>query len=105
MKPENTALILIGYQNDYFTSNSILNNTLNALVDSAVTMISTPILFTDDYSELDNPVGILKTIKEVGAFKRSSLGGAIIPDIQAFGERIIEMPSKRGLYADVMDHS
>lgn len=37
-------------------------------------MISTPILFTPDYSELIDPVGILKTIKDVQAFKKGTKG-------------------------------
>ncbi|MDX8409881.1 MAG: cysteine hydrolase [Mariprofundales bacterium] len=114
MQANTTALVLIGYQNDYFSrtgilrgviesdADRVLSNTLEtvrALAASAATIISTPILFTDDYSELDAPVGILKTIKEVGAFKRSSEGGATIPEMQTFGERIIEIPGKRGLNA------
>ncbi|MDQ6999476.1 MAG: isochorismatase family cysteine hydrolase [Mariprofundus sp.] len=114
MNPENTALILIGYQNDYFEADGILHgviesdakavlaNTLemlNALADSKLTIISTPILFTDDYQELDQPVGILKTIKDVGAFKRSSYGGETIAELKSFGDRIIEVPGKRGLNA------
>ncbi len=114
MNPENTALILIGYQNDYFEEDGILHGviesdakavlantleTLQALADSKLTIISTPILFTDDYQELDQPVGILKTIKDVGAFKRSSHGGKTIAELNPFGERIIEVPGKRGLNA------
>jgi len=114
MNPENTALILIGYQNDYFEDDGILHgviesdakavlaNTLEilqALAASKLTIISTPILFTDDYQELDQPVGILKAIKDVGAFKRSSHGGETIAELAPFGERIIEVPGKRGLNA------
>jgi len=114
MNPENTAIILIGYQNDYFADDGILHGviegdakavlantleTLHALSDSKVTVISTPILFTDDYQELDQPVGILKTIKDAGAFKRNSNGGETISELLAFGERIFEVPGKRGLNA------
>jgi len=62
-------------------------------------MISTPILFMPDYSELIEPVGILKTIKEVGAFKSGSPGSETINELLQFGERIIEVPGKRGLNA------
>jgi len=114
MNPEKTALILIGYQNDYFAEDGILHgviecdakpvlaNTLKilqALAESQVTIISTPILFTDDYRELDQPVGILKAIKDVGAFKRSSVGGETIAELKPFADNIIEVAGKRGLNA------
>ncbi|MDQ6951410.1 MAG: cysteine hydrolase [Mariprofundales bacterium] len=114
MQANTTALVLIGYQNDYFSQTGILRSviesdadrvlsntlkTVQALASSATTIISTPILFTDDYRELNDPVGILKTIKEVGAFKHGSEGGKTNPELAAFGERIIEIPGKRGLNA------
>ena len=75
-----TALILIGYQNDYFAAdgilhgvieevervNHVLDNTLDLirrLTDTKALMVSTPIIFTEDYSELHEPVGILKIVK------------------------------------------
>jgi len=114
MNPNTTALILIGYQNDYFSkegvlrsviesdADSVLSHTLaliEALKDTPVTMIATPILFTDDYRELDEPVGILKAVKEAEAFKRGSFGGQTIDAVTAFGERILEVSGKRGLNA------
>jgi nicotinamidase-related amidase len=116
MDPNKTALILIGYQNDYFASdgilrevieetltiNNVLKNTtslLNRLVDTPVLIISTPIQFTPDYRELVKPVGILKVIKEVGAFKMGSKGSETIPELDQFGERIKKVPGKRGLNA------
>jgi len=114
MKIKKTALILIGYQNDYFAENGILkevveesskvtgvlNNTVNVIKGvNDLLIISTPIIFTDDYSELDDPVGILKTIKEVGAFKGGAAGSETIPEITQFGDRIIEVPGKQGLNA------
>ena len=62
-------------------------------------MISTPILFTPDYSELIDPVGILKTIKDVQAFKNGSKGSQPIAKLLSFNERILEVPGKRGLNA------
>lgn len=111
-----TALILIGYQNDYFATDGILRevieesakitnvlaNTISlvkSLVETPVLIISTPILFTPDYSELVEPVGILKTIKEVGAFREGSKGSETIPELHRFGNHIIEVPGKRGLNA------
>jgi len=116
MNTQDTALILIGFQNDYFASDGILKdfidesaqetqvlaNSLNLIDRAAKTdlmMIQTPIQFRDDYSELGTPVGILRAIKEVGAFKQSSPGGAIIEQFQAYGERIQTVPGKHGLNA------
>jgi len=114
LNPSETALILIGYQNDYFSPSGILHSVvelsanvllhnsldiLNRLKDTFVTIISTPILFTPDYSELVEPVGILKIIKESQAFRSDTEGGKVIPELSEFGDRIIEIPGKRGLNA------
>jgi len=114
LNPSETALILIGYQNDYFSPSGILHSVvelstdvllhrsldiLNRLKDTPVTIISTPILFTPDYSELVEPVGILKIIKESQAFRNDTEGGKVIPELMNFGDRIIEVPGKRGLNA------
>ncbi len=111
-----TALILVGYQNDYFASDGILrgvieeadrtqgilNNTLRlveALKGTQTTLVQTPIIFTDDYSELINPVGILKTIVDVKAFQAGSPGSDTIPQFKEYGTRIKTVPGKRGLNA------
>ncbi|VAX34901.1 Isochorismatase [hydrothermal vent metagenome] len=116
MNPKETALVLIGFQNDYFSpdgilysvieessrNTGILSNTLNLikqLVSTDILIVSTPIIFTVDYSELIEPVGILQTIKEVGAFKEGVKGSETILEISNFGNRIIEVPGKRGLNA------
>jgi nicotinamidase-related amidase len=109
-------VILIGYQNDYFAddgilkaaveestrSNRVLENTermLDALATSKVTLVDTPIIFTPDYRELVNPVGILDTIKQVGAFKANTPGSETIPLLTQRGDRIVTVPGKRGLNA------
>lgn len=116
MHPQNTALILIGYQNDYFAEDGILNavisdsaaavgtlkNTLQLLDDlttTDVTIITTPIVFSPNYQELNNPIGILKTIQEIGAFKDGTSGAETIPEIQALGDRVIQVQGKQSLNA------
>ena len=113
---DKTAVIFVGYQNDYFAddgilravieesdrTNRILENSIavaEGLRDTPATMIQTPIVFTEDYSELVNPVGILKTIAEVKAFQAGTPGGDIIAEFKEFGERIITVEGKRGLNA------
>jgi nicotinamidase-related amidase len=108
-----TALILIGFQNEYFSpkgalygflagSAQVLTNTID-LLDSLRTtpalIVETPIFFTPDYSELVEPTGVLKLIKELGAFKAGTTGSETLPEIRRFGERIVEVPGKRGLNA------
>jgi len=114
MKTNQTALVLIGFQDDYFADDGILHGVIEAsaksvlgntieLVESLrstdVLIISTPIIFTPNYEELVEPVGILKTIKEVGAFRRGTKGSETTAKIKKFGDRIIEVPGKRGLNA------
>lgn len=116
MNPQQTALILIGYQNDYFSSDgilyavieesskvtNILANTvrlLESIASTPVLVISTPIFFTPTYEELSDPVGILKTIKEVGAFQADKSGSAAIEELNPFQSKIVEVPGKRGLNA------
>ncbi|MFM8443665.1 MAG: cysteine hydrolase family protein [Methylococcus sp.] len=114
LNPATTAVILIGYQNDYFSPEGalfdvvkdsalkVLRNTmaiLESLEDTPAMLISTPILFTPDYSELVEPIGILKTIKDSRAFRAHTPGSQPIAPIQAYGSRILEVPGKRGLNA------
>jgi nicotinamidase-related amidase len=116
MLPDRTALILIGYQNDYFATDGILHSVveesarvtnilentvalLQKLINTSVLLIATPIFFTSDYEELVEPVGILKTIKEKGAFQVNTPGGETIRELQQLGEHILEVPGKRGLNA------
>jgi len=114
MRAKKTALVLIGFQNDYFASKGILHgvietNAKSVLVNTVELMgslrstdtliISTPIIFTPNYDELVDPVGILKTIKEVGAFRKGTKGSETVAEIKKFGDRIKEVPGKRGLNA------
>ncbi len=116
MNSKNSALILIGYQNDYFATDGILHdvieessratgvlaNTVELLTrvsSSEMLIVSTPIIFTPEYDELVEPVGILKMIKEVGAFNSGTKGSDTIPELTQFGSRILEVPGKRGLNA------
>ncbi len=111
-----TAVIFVGYQNDYFKEDGILravveesdrtNNILtkslsivNRLKSTDATLIQTPIIFTEDYSELVNPVGILKTIADVKAFQAGAPGSEVIDQFKAHGERIVTIEGKRGLNA------
>jgi len=114
--PTHTALILIGYQRDYFDEDGILHGVIeessrvsgtlkntdtliNGVKDTSMTVISTPIVFSETYSELENPIGILKTIKDVEAFKVGSSGAETIDLVTEFGDRVLEIPGKKGFDA------
>ncbi|MBK1987050.1 cysteine hydrolase family protein [Sphaerospermopsis aphanizomenoides BCCUSP55] len=116
MNISQSALILIGFQNDYFDrdgilysvieessqANDVVNNTVNLLrkiIATPILIITTPIFFTPDYSELFEPVGILKTIKEMKAFRQGTKGAEMIAEFREFEDRILEIPGKRGLNA------
>lgn len=111
-----TALILIGYQNDYFAEDGILRAVIEEpgqasevlsktvaliekLLHTPIHLISTPIIFTPEYSELVDPVGILLTIKEEGAFKAGTNGANTVPELAKFSNRILEIPGKSGFNA------
>ena len=116
MSSPNTALIFIGFQNDYFASDGILRpvieesertqqvlkkslKLIESYKDEETLMIQTPIIFTHDYGELVNPVGILKTIVDVQAFNEDSPGSDTIQDFKDYGDRILTVAGKRGLNA------
>ena len=103
-------------QNDYFgkdgilrgvieesaETNQVLKNTLNLLNELSSTdtlLLETPILFTNDYSETNKPVGLLKAIAELKAFQVGSPGAESLPELKSYGDRIQTVPGKDGFNA------
>jgi len=116
MDPKTTALILVGFQNDYFAPDGILRPVVEephrvdkvleasmafvaAAAETEMTIISTPIVLEPDYRALAAPVGILNTIKESGAFTAGTSGADTIPELLAFGDRITYVTGKVGFNA------
>lgn len=116
MNPATTALVLTGYQEDYFSNTGALADFLpdrlgiqtlltrtcelvERLAPTPTLIISTPICFTRDYSELVAPMGILEAIRARGAFRTGSPGVATVPELKCFGDRLLEVQGKRGLNA------
>jgi nicotinamidase-related amidase len=116
MDPKQTALILVGYQNDYFAADgvlrgvvedsaevdAVLRNTLaliKAARGTALSVIATPIVLAPDYRAMASPVGILNAMKDAGAFKQGTPGADTIPEIKAFGDRIDYVTGKVGFNA------
>jgi nicotinamidase-related amidase len=116
MQSSNTAIVLVGFQNDYFAEDGILrefvegdarDTTLQNVTHICeqikrfpdLLLIATPIQFTPDYSEITDPVGILKAIIEVGAFRQGKKGTETIPLLADMGQRVVQVPGRRGLNA------
>lgn len=114
--PTSTALLLIGYQKDYFDPEGVLfsvveesnrvsgtlSNTLSlidAFKDTGMMMVNTPIVFSELYHELEKPIGILKMIRDFEAFKIGTPGAETIPEITNYGDRIMVVPGKRSFNA------
>lgn len=116
MNSQSTALLLIGFQNDYFAPDGILHSVieesskatkaventvqlLRSLVETPMATIATPIFFTRNYEELGEPIGILKVIKDVRAFQGGTKGAEMIEELIPFRDKILEIPGKRGFNA------
>lgn len=116
MSPHKIALLLIGFQKDYFDPDGILYpvveeshrisgtlehtiQVIDAIINTSITIVNTPIVFSETYHEIDNPMGILKAIKDAEAFKVGTSGAEILPQIQKYGDRIEIIPGKLGFNA------
>ena len=116
MNPKTTALILVGFQNDYFAPDGILRGVveeprrvdtvlanslafIRAMLPTPLAIIATPIILEPDYRALANSVGILGKIKASGAFKANTTGADDIPELAAFGDRITYVKGKVGFNA------
>ena len=108
---DKTAILLIGFQNDFLdkkgalsavieqnvSENKVIEHAtflIEQLKDTDILIVNTPILFSEDYSELHDPSGLMATIKDAGAFRRDAWGGEVHPAILAFGDRILHLRGK-----------
>ena len=113
-----TALLLVGFQNEYFAENGILHpvvdepeqypRVLNNIVtllehwaDTPATLIATPVTFSPTYAEIPDPVGLLKVIKEQKAFQKGSPGANMVNDLVPFRDRnqILELEGRQSFNA------
>ena len=116
MNPAKTALIMVGYQNDYFRDNGkvhgvfenpnatseVLDHTLafvRGLLAEGGTVISTPIVLAPDYRAMASAVGILNTMKELSAFAEGTEGADNIAELDEFGDDIVFVSGKVGFNA------
>lgn len=114
MNRNETAIVLIEFQNDFTSEGGIfyegvkgvmdetnmLSNTVNLVKqarEAGVQVIHIPISFAENYSELtQTPYGILKGIVDNKAFKKSTWGVQIIDELTPLKEDVI-IEGKRGL--------
>lgn len=116
MDATKTALVLIGYQNDYFAKDGILRGVVEepgrvdevldnsigfvrSLLEKGATVVSTPIILHADYRAMASPGGILHTMKEVGAFAAGTKGAENIAELEKFGDDIVYVGGKIGFNA------
>jgi len=118
MNPTTTALIFIGFQNDYYAPDGVLHDFLEnsdyvrnslattvalvkRLAPTKVTMIETSILFSGDYAELREATGILAAIRDVRAFQEGTPGSDVVAELLPWCHRILSVPGKCGFDAFV----
>lgn len=116
MDPKKTALVLIGFQNDWFHEDGVLRSVVEEqaratnmvgnsisliknLKNTGVSVFSAPIRFQEGYPELVNPIGVLATVRESGAFLADTKGGSSIDEISAFGDQVTELSGRCGMNA------
>ncbi len=109
----NTALLLIGMQNDHFgpecalrasieaperideVKTNILNLT-NKLLETSVDVINLPILFREGHPEITQEVGILAAIKQGGLFVEGTTGGCVIDELVPINDQVTTLPGRTG---------
>lgn len=114
MDPKHTALVLIEYQNDFTSEGGTLHGAVKGVMDSTgmlantvdavkrarelgVTIVHTPISFTDDYHELcPEPYGILKGVVDSKSFRKGTWGAELVDVLMPQPEDLI-VEGKRGL--------
>jgi len=116
LAPEQTALVLIEYQNDFTSPSGVFNEAVStvtastgmldktvALVQAAreagAVIIHAPISFAEGYNEITrHPYGILKGVVDNSAFIKGGWGAEIVDELTPQdGDIVVE--GKRGLDA------
>tara|TARA_Y100000589_G_scaffold331098_1_gene383262 strand:+ start:2265 stop:3152 length:888 start_codon:yes stop_codon:yes gene_type:complete len=110
---KNTALLLVGMQNDHFGQESVLRASIEeperidqvkeniltmvkALQATDASIVNLPILFREGHPEITQEVGILAAIKQNGLFVDGSKGGGVISELEPLSENIKTLPGRTG---------
>lgn len=116
MVPRSTAVVLIGFQNEYFAEGGafvsdfadasgprrVLNATVAFLDRVATTdtlIVATPMMLIPGDLDLADPIGLLALIKARGAFEEGQAGARAVEELARFGPRIVELERRRGFSA------
>lgn len=96
LNPNETALVLIEFQNDFTSEGGIFHGAVKGVMDATnmldhtvdtvkaareagVNIVYVPISFTPDYHEVTStPYGIMKGVVDNGAFKQNTWGSEIV---------------------------
>jgi nicotinamidase-related amidase len=114
MNPATTALVLVGYQNEFFAPeggfrdlvedarslDAVLDQTLGllrALPSAEPLVLATPLTFSDGYAELVEPIGVLAAIRDRGLLRAGTGGVETIEAFAPFVGRMTEIRGRRGL--------
>ena len=110
---KNTALLLIGMQNDHFGQESVLRGSIEqperidevkenilsmvkALKGTDASIVNLPILFREGHPEITQEVGILAAIKQNGLFVDGTNGGGVISELEPLAADIKTLPGRTG---------
>jgi ureidoacrylate peracid hydrolase len=114
MNPQQTALVLIEFQNDFTTEGGTLHGAVKGVMDSSRMLDNTvetvkqaraagalivyvPITFSGDYHELAAlPYGILKGVVDSKSFRKGEWGAEIVDVLKPQPQDIV-IEGKRGL--------
>ena len=115
---KNTAVLLIGMQNDHFGQDCMMRSAIenperidtikhrildliSTLSDSDVTILNLPILFREGHPEITQQVGILATIKQASLFVEGTKGGNVISELDDWSDRVPTLSGRTGFNAFV----
>ena len=114
MNPQETAVVLIEYQNDFTSEGGTLHSAVKPVMENTnmlantvdmvkkaralgATIVHAPITFAGDYRELSShPYGILKGVVDSKSFRKGTWGAEIV-DVLKPQEKDIVVEGKRGL--------
>ncbi len=114
MKADEVAIILTGYQKEFCSPagklhafvkdmlgpNKVIEKTIDFVkraMDKKIPIYNASIVFTPGYPELEHPVGILKSIKDMTAFLKGTKGAELIDELKPFMNYIVDVKGKTGL--------
>lgn len=116
MVPSATALVLVGFQNDYFGDGGALRggiadtevparvlattvSLLDRLAATDTCIVAAPMVFAPTYADLVDPVGALAAIKARDAFRVGTDGVGLADALRRFGPRMVTIGGRHGLSA------